>query len=129
MSITITCGGSDCHFDEDTVDVINNILIAYLDEEVQITGTTIVNNKVIIAIANADWNSLDRDTVSKDIKNELKYVYDEEVNVTFDDTEDDEDNKQNSNILSDIIEFLSSVLPFSSHIILGIMIGLTLFFI
>eukprot|EP01083_Nonionella_stella_P136765 416331_1 len=27
ISITITCGGNDCHFDEDTVDVINNIKI------------------------------------------------------------------------------------------------------
>eukprot|EP01083_Nonionella_stella_P172557 592638_1 len=120
-SITITCGGSDCHFDEETAKVITNILIAYLDEDVQIIGTTITSNKVIIAIANADWDSLERDTISRDIKNEL-----EDVDVSFDDAEDDEEIehiKPNSDIFGDILEFLTS------NIILGIIIGLALFLI
>eukprot|EP01083_Nonionella_stella_P007737 22293_1 len=116
-SITISCRGSGCHFDQDIiVDTINNFIIAYLDEDARIIGTKITTNKVSIIIASADSNALDHDVISRDIEAELKDQYDVDVDATFNDTDDDEDYERYQ---SNSIQF----------IVIGVMIGSVVFLV
>eukprot|EP01083_Nonionella_stella_P159895 522099_1 len=116
ISITVTCAETECHFDNDTAVHINNIIIPYLDENTGIIGTKITGDTISIIIATADSVPLDKDTITNDIKRELKDLYDAEVDVTYDDNTDESYPDDANNDIS-------------TGLVIGLIIGSTIFLI
>eukprot|EP01083_Nonionella_stella_P282450 961129_1 len=114
VSITITCRGSGCHFDDETVDTVTNIIIAYLNEDARIIGTEVTSKKVSIVIANADSNTLDKDMITKDIEVRLKERYGNDVDVAINDPggvdEDVDEDDSNIGIMIGSVVFLFALI-------------------
>eukprot|EP01083_Nonionella_stella_P088650 247180_1 len=116
-NVTISITFKDCFFADESTncniseDKINTILIAYLDDDVEILRTVIVLNKVSVIIAVATADELEKDAIDG-IKHDLEVEYGD-VDVIIEDNDDHDTEEDEKDPMALIMPY---VVPLSAFL-------------
>eukprot|EP01083_Nonionella_stella_P125906 380873_1 len=113
---------SNCNITKNSV---NEILVAYLDSNVQISSVVLVDNTatVIISIPMSEYRTeLDKEAIAKETEAAFKTKYDD-VDVTVEDN-DNADKQEDSEDINDIISDLmaNELAPLAVAVMIGVLI-------
>eukprot|EP01083_Nonionella_stella_P284433 968310_1 len=108
-----------------TKNSVNEILVAYLDSNVQISSVVLVDNTatVIISIPMSEYRTeLDKEAIAKETEAAFKTKYDD-VDVTVEDN-DNADKQEDSEDINDIISDLmaNELAPLAVAVMIGVLI-------